>query len=415
VQFGGASMDILGSRRFSFIRAVLALAIASLTLAVVTQTFEQRPAAADPISVPQPGSGPSEESSEWQFNGSAEIDSDGNLSLTQGQTYVAGSAWYKTELSDISTLTVSFNMSLTGGSGADGVTVDLLDASDGSPSSLGGDGGDLGWEGLQGIGAGFHTYEDGCPAPSANYLGIVDGTSCGTGATYLATNDDIPTLSGHTNAVIVTFTGGAEGGVSIEVNGVNELTQSDIDMPSTAYFGFTGSSGAETNNQVISDFQVVGSVPVKAVGVGTGGSGGVARHNTTCVNGDPVNCASGDFIESTTDVSVSGRGPELDLTRTYNSLEAATEGMFGYGWTSSYDTNLVVNEDDSVTITVEDGSQVTAEPDDGSYSMPSWSDSTLTHDEDGTWTYLKNQTETYTFNSSGELTGITDLNGYSER
>jgi len=168
------------------------------------------------------------------------------------------------------------------------------------------------------------------------------------------------------------------------------------------------------------------AAPLEAVGVGTGSSAqsgadldksdaGVTRYNPTCTNGDPVNCASGDFIESTTDVSVPGRGPELNLTRTYNSLEASTEGIFGYGWTSSYDMNLVVNEDDSVTITAGDGSQVTAEPgDDDTYVMPSWSESTLTQNEDGTWTYVRDQTETYTFNSSGQLTAISDLNGYTE-
>ena len=155
--------------------------------------------------------------------------------------------------------------------------------------------------------------------------------------------------------------------------------------------------------------------PILAIGVGSGGSGtGVARHNTTCVRADPVNCASGDFTESVTDESVSGRGPELDLSRTYNSLEASTEGIFGYGWSSSYDMSLTTNEDESVTIAAADGSQVTAEPTgDDTYAMPSWSDSTLSVSDD-IWTYVDDQTETYTFNSSGELTSITDLNGYSE-
>lgn len=172
----------------------------------------------------------------------------------------------------------------------------------------------------------------------------------------------------------------------------------------------------------------VPDVPASAVGVGTGqssstsdgdgsadnGSAGVARHNTTCVRADPVNCASGDFTETETDGSVPGRGPELDLTRSYNSLEASTEGMFGYGWSSSYEMSLVTNEDESVTITAGDGSQVTAEPSDDTYVMPSWSDSTLTANEGGTWTYLRDQTETYTFSSSGQLTEISDPNGYEE-
>ncbi|HQU27002.1 MAG TPA: DUF6531 domain-containing protein [Acidimicrobiales bacterium] len=50
----------------------------------------------------------------------------------------------------------------------------------------------------------------------------------------------------------------------------------------------------------------------------------------------PVNPASGDFWHTFTDASIPGYGPSLDLTRTYNSLEASTYGIFGYGWVFSY-------------------------------------------------------------------------------
>jgi RHS repeat-associated protein len=132
-----------------------------------------------------------------------------------------------------------------------------------------------------------------------------------------------------------------------------------------------------------------------------------------CGKGDPVDCSSGDFYESFTDVSVPGRGPALDLTRTYNSLDAGTKGIFGYGWSSSYDMNLVVNGDSSVTITSDDGSQVTAEPDgSGGFTLPAWTDTTLTT-SGGNYDFFVHQKMTYSFNSSGELTAITDLNGYS--
>jgi YD repeat-containing protein len=112
-------------------------------------------------------------------------------------------------------------------------------------------------------------------------------------------------------------------------------------------------------------------------------------------------------------VSVPGRGPGLDLTRTYNSLNASTEGVFGYGWSSSYDERLVVNDDGSVTITEDDGSQVTAEPNgSGGFTVPSWADSTLTS-SGGTYTFTRQATQIYTFNSSGQLTAISDPNGYS--
>ena len=142
------------------------------------------------------------------------------------------------------------------------------------------------------------------------------------------------------------------------------------------------------------------------------GSGLVAVHPTGCNKGKPVNCASGDFWHTFTDVSVPGQGPALDLTRTYNSLNASTLGIFGYGWSSSYDMHLVVNSDSSVTITAEDGSQVTATPSGSSYTMPSWADSTLTA-SGGTYTYVRHQTQTFTFNSAGQLTSITDPDGLS--
>ncbi len=149
---------------------------------------------------------------------------------------------------------------------------------------------------------------------------------------------------------------------------------------------------------------------LSAVGIASGDS---AVHNPTCNRGQPVNCASGDFWHSFTDVKVPGRGPFLDLTRTYNSLSASTTGIFGFGWSSSYEAHLTVNGDGSVTITEGDGSSVTAEPSGGSYSVPSWADSSLAQNHDGTWTFIRQATSTYTFNSNGKLTAIKDLNGYS--
>ena len=127
--------------------------------------------------------------------------------------------------------------------------------------------------------------------------------------------------------------------------------------------------------------------------------------------GDPVDCASGDFCHTFTDASIPGYGPVLDLTRTYNSLNASTEGIFGYGWSSSYDSHLVVNGDGSVTITEKDGSQVTATPNgSGGFTVPSWADSTLTS-SGGTYTFVRQQQQTFTFNSSGQLISIVDPNG----
>jgi RHS repeat-associated protein len=137
------------------------------------------------------------------------------------------------------------------------------------------------------------------------------------------------------------------------------------------------------------------------------------RHNPTCSHGQPVNCASGEFWHSFTDVSIPGRGPALNLTRTYNSMSAASKGIFGFGWASTYDAHLQTNPEGTVTITAEDGSQGTAAPSGGSsYSFPSWVDSNLTHNGDGTWTFVRHQTQTLVFSATGRLTSVSDPNGH---
>ena len=145
----------------------------------------------------------------------------------------------------------------------------------------------------------------------------------------------------------------------------------------------------------------------------TGGQGAVMRHNPDPCTPHPVNCASGNFFHTFTDVSVPGRGPGVVLARTYNSQNASTAGIFGYGWSSTYDMHLTVNGDGSVTITAEDGSQVTATADGaGGFVMPAWADSTLTL-ANGIYSYTRQGDLTYNFDSAGQLTAITDPNGYT--
>jgi RHS repeat-associated protein len=153
------------------------------------------------------------------------------------------------------------------------------------------------------------------------------------------------------------------------------------------------------------------------------GSSSGAVNGSRCNSADPVDCASGDFWQTFTDVSVPGRGPALDLTRTYNALDAATAGIFGNGWSSSYDQHLTFNQDGSVTVTLADGSQVVAEPNgSGGYVVPQWADSSLTENGNGTYTYTRQATEFLTFASGaydasgstgGQLLSIGDLNGYT--
>jgi len=134
----------------------------------------------------------------------------------------------------------------------------------------------------------------------------------------------------------------------------------------------------------------------------------------TC-HGDPVNTATGDYYETVTDLELPGRGPALEMTRTYSSL-AADAGKFsplGRGWVSSYGLSLKVDSKTGVvTITNSNGSQTVFDPGEGgAYTAPPRVLADLVHNEDGTWTYTVREHTIYTFDGAGKLKKISDLNG----
>ncbi|WP_157731595.1 DUF6531 domain-containing protein [Arthrobacter sp. YN] len=62
---------------------------------------------------------------------------------------------------------------------------------------------------------------------------------------------------------------------------------------------------------------------------------------------DPVNTATGNFIEPETDLGFAGASTDLVLTRMYNSLGSGldTVGVFGPGWASVLDQHLVLSDE----------------------------------------------------------------------
>ena len=143
------------------------------------------------------------------------------------------------------------------------------------------------------------------------------------------------------------------------------------------------------------------------------GSSDAAPNARNCHSADPVDCASGDFWQTFTDVSIGGRGPGLKLTRTYNTLNGATPGIFGYGWSSSLDQHLTFTEDGTIMVTLDDGSQIPATPNEsGGFTLPASADSTFQLNTDGTYTLTRHATEFLTFSAAGKLLALRDLNGY---
>jgi len=136
-----------------------------------------------------------------------------------------------------------------------------------------------------------------------------------------------------------------------------------------------------------------------------------------CLLGFPVNCATGNQVETQTDLAVGGRGLGLNLTRTYNSQLAAKQkehGPFGFGWTGSYSAHLELGyEEKEATVYQDNGSTATfGRSEKGAAWTPasSLSEATLIDEGSGYVYTLPDQTKLY-FNSAGELTSEADRNG----
>ena len=142
--------------------------------------------------------------------------------------------------------------------------------------------------------------------------------------------------------------------------------------------------------------------------------------NHRCFSGGPVNCATGNQVETQTDLSVGGRGPGLTATRTYNSQlavkqsEAKQHGSFGYGWSGPYSAHLTETcgpEKLYCTATVyqNDASAVSFTKAGEQWASAPWVQATL-FSSGGSYVYtLPSQTKLI-FNESGRLLSETDRN-----
>ena len=63
-----------------------------------------------------------------------------------------------------------------------------------------------------------------------------------------------------------------------------------------------------------------------------------------------VDLLDGHLVSSSTDVTISGRGPALEIVRTYGSAGSSDDGPLGAGWTLNYFSTLVVSFDSSGTL-----------------------------------------------------------------
>ncbi|MCL5446211.1 MAG: DUF6531 domain-containing protein, partial [Actinobacteria bacterium] len=156
-------------------------------------------------------------------------------------------------------------------------------------------------------------------------------------------------------------------------------------------------------------FSYLAPVPVPE-SIGDGG-GGASTNLRQCSSGDPVNCATGDLYETATDLSVAGIGGGLQLTRTYNSLDASVSSPFGYGWSCSYCISLDVTTSGAIA-TLANGSTLSfSEDPSGTFSAPSYEYATLAANPSGGYDLVLRADTTFSFSSSGQLLSIASPNG----
>ncbi|MFF3087593.1 LamG-like jellyroll fold domain-containing protein [Streptomyces nojiriensis] len=121
---------------------------------------------------------------------------------------------------------------------------------------------------------------------------------------------------------------------------------------------------------------------------------------------------AGNYATAATDAAVPVIGPELAVTRTYNSQDPRQGNAFGAGWATRWDMRAKAEADGNVLITLANGSQVRfGRNNDGTYSAPSGSMGVLTAVPGGGWTLRDASATLYGFDTTGLLTKTTDGHG----
>ncbi|MEU9272455.1 LamG-like jellyroll fold domain-containing protein [Streptomyces sp. NPDC048251] len=141
----------------------------------------------------------------------------------------------------------------------------------------------------------------------------------------------------------------------------------------------------------------------------------VTSHLGGADEGKEIGTRDGNYVTAATDAALTTVGPELSLTRTYNSLDPRTGGAFGTGWSTRWDMQLREEPATaSVLITLSDGSQARfGKNADGTYTGPSGGSLTLAR-QSTDWILRERSGATYRFLAGGVLTKISDVAGRSQ-
>ncbi|MEU9688651.1 DNA/RNA non-specific endonuclease [Amycolatopsis japonica] len=139
------------------------------------------------------------------------------------------------------------------------------------------------------------------------------------------------------------------------------------------------------------------------------------------VNGPGLDPQIGNYSTVVTDANVATVGPDLTITRTYNSLDPRRDTAFGVGWASRLDTRLVPNRSAQnvvvdVLLTYPNGRQARfGRNPDGSFAPPMGQNVDLVYDSSTGYYTLRDVTGSrWLFDNAGKLIRITDPAGLTE-
>jgi RHS repeat-associated protein len=142
-----------------------------------------------------------------------------------------------------------------------------------------------------------------------------------------------------------------------------------------------------------------------------------ATNASQLVRGSGVGTLTGTYSSVWPDLALPGFGVTFRSTRTYSSANTAA-GVFGLGWSWSYDIKVIppAQGQTAVTVRAEDGAQaVYAGGSNGAYVRPAGVRSELSAVAGGGWKLTTPLQETYNFDATGRLISELDSHGNGVR
>ena len=201
-------------------------------------------------------SSPATTQSGWQLNGTTTV-VNGGLQLTDATTkFSTGTAFWPTPILSATSMTVSFDAVMDGGTGADGLALVFADMNKGATTtSIGSSGGGLGWSGIPGFAVALDTYANGTD-PSNNFVGLATGFNPASvkDLTWKATSVTTPPLR-TTHSVTAVVAGGS---IFTTIDGT-QLLSSTIALSSKTLIGFSSADGNRTDRHAVSNVRVTAS------------------------------------------------------------------------------------------------------------------------------------------------------------